>query len=110
MPRITEAMNSPNKIVVSNPKRSGKCVAPGGNAVVLRAGGHELPMSIKRATTQPAYRCGAGSSAELAQIKAAEITPAIRRLTKDLQSPNPPTPVYCKPSIPRTPPYAGPNA
>src|SRR5438045_6841117 len=88
MPRITEATNSPNKIVVSNPNRSGKCVAPGGNAVVLRAGSHELPMSIKRATAQPAYRCGAGSTAELAQINAAEIRPAIRRLTKNRQAPN----------------------
>src|SRR6266480_1379648 len=99
MPRIIEATNSPNKIVVSNPNRSGKCVAPGGNAVVLRAGGHELPMSIKRATAQPAYRCGAGSRAELAQIDAAEIKPAIRRLTKDRQAPNFRTLTYCKARI-----------
>src|SRR5207248_10271466 len=96
MPRLTEATNSPDKIVVSNPNRSGKCVAPGGNEVVLRAGGHELPISINRATAQPAYRCGAGSSAELAQISAAEIKPVIRRLTKDRQSLNFSTLTCCK--------------
>src|SRR5437667_292501 len=82
MPRMTEATNSPNKMMVSSPNRSGKCVAPSGDTTVLRDAGHELPMSIKRAKPHPTYRWGGESNAEAVQRIAAATSPTIRRLPR----------------------------
>src|SRR5437660_8826342 len=106
MPRITEATNSPNKMMVSSPKRSGKCVAPGGEAVVPRDVGQELAMSIKRARLHPTYRYGAESNAQAAQRTAADTSPMIRRLTRVAVSGKRITRAYCSAKIARTPPYA----
>ena len=67
---------------MSSPNRSGKCVAPGGEAVVLRDAGHELATSIKRATAHPAKWYGTANNAYTAQKVAAISNPIIRRLTE----------------------------
>src|SRR5437762_11523798 len=109
MPRITEATKSPNKMIVSSPNRAGKCVAPGGEAVVPRDVGQELAMSIKRARLHPTYRYGAESNAQAAQRTPADTSPMIRRLTRVAVSGRRITRAYCSAKIARTPPYAAPN-
>src|SRR5438552_9391663 len=96
MPRITEATNTPNKIMVSSPNLSGKWVAPGGKRFVLRAGNHVATRSIRSATPQATYRYGAGKNAEAAHTTAAVARPAIRPMTKDRVARNRATHRYCR--------------
>src|ERR1044071_10438494 len=109
MPRITEATNSPNKMIVSSPNLSGKCVAPGGKIVVLRSGNHVFDRSIRSATPQATYRYGAGKNAETAHTAAATAKPTIRLMTTDRVARNCATHRYCRARMARKPPDAAPN-
>src|SRR5215471_3178587 len=76
MPRITAATDSPRRMMVKRPKRSGKCPASGGTVCVYLTAAQGVEKSISRAIPQSQNRAGGGVSAAIIQKIAAAPNPA----------------------------------
>ena len=64
MPRITDATNSPRRMMVKRPKRSGKWAASGGKFTLCFAASQGTVKSTISAVVHSQYRCGTGARAE----------------------------------------------
>jgi hypothetical protein len=76
MPLITAATDSPRRMMVKRPKRSGRCSASGGSVCVYLTAAQGVEKSISRATPQSQNRAGGGKSAATIQKIAAVVNPA----------------------------------
>src|ERR1044072_4976743 len=86
MPRITAATNSPRRMMVNNPNRSGKCVAAGGNFMLCRVASDGVAKSTKSASDQTQYRWGGAKNGAAIHIKAAAPNPSAYRVVSSLVS------------------------
>src|SRR5437870_5407046 len=64
IPRITAATNSPRRMMVNSPNRSGKCVGSGGNLMLSRVASHGVAKSTISATDHTQYRSGGARNAD----------------------------------------------
>ena len=71
MPCMTATTDSPSRMSVNSPKRSGKCAASGGIFTLWRTASHGVPRSIANAIPQIQKRSGAGTNADVSQRSAA---------------------------------------
>ena len=71
MPCITATTDSPSRISVNRPNRSGRWAASGGALTLWRTVSHGVPRSMTNAAPQIQNRAGAGTSAERSHRHAA---------------------------------------
>lgn len=77
MPCMTETTDSPSRIGVNSPKRSGRCPAAGGTLTLCGTASHGVPRSIANAAAQIQKRAGVGTVADISHNAAATPCPAM---------------------------------
>src|SRR5882724_13050051 len=80
IPRMTATTNSPRRMMVNNPKRSGKCAASGGYFELCPGAMNGVARSMIIAIPHKMNRAGGGASAEASQIVAAAPKPMAYRV------------------------------